>query len=515
MPEIIDQLQTCLEGLQAGKSDEERMVSLTLLPRLLTNDEQSMLLAFECIPWKFINRLLITRDDALLMPEIALGIWSSFTPISALQPRSELIKRIPACAKLIPEDNIEMQINILRGLIDLAQAVPGRHALMTECVFDSLKFILSKEKDETTSLALYILSILSDHVVATGIQFNILDQFLISVATICKNSVSAIKFQALDVAVKLLCLNQNVYPFSSQNKSTDLSIAASSPLFKAALKDILRNKLNMKQRDSIMMLSGMLYQRFGLSWLTIASHDAMGKATGMSNGQLLTLIVHMTCAEIRVMLDSTERIMRDDQRLDTLLPFCYQTLEHVVQLLVTDSEATMNLDSTLLGSIRNAITETFLAVIAFLVERLDFYTLEPADAIIDNSSTLLSLRAYSCYISEESEVSVQELERLIPLVIYVSNRTFKSIEIDTMMFITPLLDLITSEPELMQFYLANKGHVSVINWFAAQNEINEELCIAVTSVLLNIVVSAPDQIKGDASFARLIGTVSKHLPNGI
>jgi hypothetical protein len=265
----------------------------------------------------------------------------------------------------------------------------------------------------------------------------------------------------------------------------------------------MRSKLNESQRDSVIMLSGMLYQR-NPNWLEIKSDDIIDKnSKQMSNGQLLALIVHLTCAEIRLILDDTEKIIVENRRLDTLLPLCYNTIEKVVQILVYDSESTLNLDYSLLESIRTAMRETFLAVIAFLVERYDFYTLEGESSLIDNPTCLLSLRAYSVWVSEETEGLSEELERLIPLVTYFIDCKPKGIENDPMIFLTPLLTNITSDNETVEFFINLKGHEKIINWLLHQKEIKDDLMVAINSILINIVISCPKLIVGN-SFQSLL-----------
>jgi Neurochondrin len=261
------------------------------------------------------------------------------------------------------------------------------------------------------------------------------------------------------------------------------------------------------------MLCGMLYQRCP-GWLKIKEFDAKGKASTITDGQLLTLITAMTCAEIRVILDSTDKeINESNPRLSTILPLCYSTVEHVIETLVQDSETSLHLDYELLASGRKAMYETFQAVIAFLVERHDFYTLEHTDTLIDNVPTLLSLRAYSMWVAEESEVPTEELERLTPLAIHFINNQPKSIAQDPMQFLTPLLTLITSVPELVTYFMDNKGHHKVIDWVAAHDQISDEMLVAVASILLNISITYPDRLKEDKFFAKLATPITHHLDN--
>lgn len=298
-------------------------------------------------------------------------------------------------------------------------------------------------------------------------------------------------------------------------------LKTSMPSFKAALKQVIKSKLSDAHRDSVILLSGMLYER-DPAWLSIKKDDAASKKSSadpqISNGQFLALLIHMTCAEIRIILDSTDKFINEnDKKLQTVLPLCYNTLETIIINLVTETETVMNLDYQILESIRNAMQETFLAVIAFLVERHDFFILEDNPKIINNRTTLLSLRAYSIWVSEESEVSSEELERLIPLVIYFINppesTEYDDDEVfDPMSFLTPLLTHYTTDQELVRYFVKSEGHIELIHWLmrTPPSQISDDLMCAISAILINIyITSEPTGSKNERWTLKLIDFLSK------
>ena len=104
------------------------------------------------------------------------------------------------------------------------------------------------------------------------------------------------------------------------------------------------------------------------------SSDNKGKGTGrLTHAQFGTILLHITCAEIRVTLDDLPNQDRfdDTDRPAHLLPACYEILERVMQFLV-EGEAVNSgvLTSDNLLSIRGALREAFASVGAFLVERM-------------------------------------------------------------------------------------------------------------------------------------------------
>jgi Neurochondrin len=200
-------LDSVLQQLQQASTDEERLVALAILPRILRHDNQEMMLkAFDAIPWKFLNRLLISRDEGKLMAETGLHIWAAFTPLPMLQSRSELLKRIPACARLIADVDDELKVLILRGFIELSQTIEGCASLANQGVFDALNLILKGDNDALIALVLALLQILSDRISSSKSNVNLINLFILPLANIAKCSQSAVKFQAIELAVKMLCM---------------------------------------------------------------------------------------------------------------------------------------------------------------------------------------------------------------------------------------------------------------------------------------------------------------------
>ena len=360
------------------------MAGLLLLSKMLKPSELSIV--YPHIPWKFIHRLMITNDAT--MPEIAVHIWSCFAEFA---DQKEIIKLIrPACTLL---NRKSLQLSILKPLLVLVQAKEAnRQIAMNHQVLGQS---LAGMELEPLRVLLTLLESIEEPM-----------DIVYPLALCCQECPTELKFQALNVAAKVLC-------------QVETAPKSAAPLFRSVLKSIFKSKLHTSQQDIVLYLCGMLYARYGSSWLPLSSSGGI-----MKNEQLLTLMVHSACTEIRIILDETEQDLNETPRVLAILPICYDLVHAVVESLIEQPQVALKLDYDILSSIRVAMSEAFMAVSLFLVERFDLYALEQDVSKIDNRTTMTSLKAYSEWVQEESNVGLDELERLMPYMVQLMDMYF-------------------------------------------------------------------------------------------
>jgi hypothetical protein len=202
--------------------------------------------------------------------------------------------------------------------------------------------------------------------------------------------------QEWDCCINVLC-----------NGTGDYSEAA------AKFKEYLAKSLKSIPHDKLIVLVSMFYQHCA-SWLI----PQKSSTSGLSDSQLFTMLAHIVCTEIRIILDSTTLQLDDSDSLEVILPMCYHALECMIRVLAefSDSES---LDLSLMDSIQTCFAEVFLAISSFVGERIDMYRLEQDEQIIDNQTTVLSLRLYSNWVVEEESQNLSGVERALPLVVFV------------------------------------------------------------------------------------------------
>jgi hypothetical protein len=178
-------------------------------------------------------------------------------------------------------------------------------------------------------------------------------------------------------------------------------------LFKHTCKEMLASKLSKGTIENLIALTALLSSN--AQFLKISNHEQKNLKTKLTDEKFLVMVTHLVCAELRVALDSSDI---NDGRLQ----LHYSLLENIIRFLVTNGKV---LAQTVLGSIRKAMAETYLAVADFLSERLDMF-LDTKDLdVIDNFATVCSFRAYCVWTSEETSVSIEELDRLTPLFVEI------------------------------------------------------------------------------------------------
>ena len=200
------------------------------------------------------------------------------------------------------------------------------------------------------------------------------------------------------------------------------------------------------------------------------------------------MVAHLAGAEIRFMLDTSTEILSERDRES--LPMLYSILETIIKLLLDDTKA-LALGDKILESIRKALYETFLSVAAFLAERWDMYVDLKDEQILDNSTTLFSLGAYSAWVNMETPQDGQEeeMERLVPLVAWIQKkRNFQSVSLNPYQLLLGILLYISADPLCLETYLREKGQLYLVEYFASLRDSSKQLDIA--SILLNIVASS-------------------------
>lgn len=477
-----EDLENCLEKLQDASNDEELMVQLTLLPRILDpTNQQEMEKAYSSIPWSFVHRLLITpigKDS--LMQTIAIHIWSGFAtkPFSS---HSKFLKRLQPVSKLLlaniaQEEKYLILSTIMKVVLETEnwQCLSRDILVNLSCVsgtilessmLDFLPHLIEKADSSTRQLLPEI--------------------FLGFVSRILLHD-DAIKFRGLEVAIQLLSLD-NDCTVGNQVLSQ----------FKSACKSILRSKLSKTYTEQVLILCSLLSIK--APFLKVKGEDLSENLKGklnisatksMTDNQIVTMLTHLACAEVRVILDSTTPDLEPES--NEFLPLYYSLLENIIKSLINDD--LVDLQHKELESIRKALYETFLAVAAFLSERWvalanqDIFQDTREIKVLDNLTTIFSLGAYSNWVAEESAIPIEQIECLTPLVIEMCKTDFKSMNVDTFELCHELLGLITSEPSCLDLFMEQGGEVLLVNRFITTQSSDTKLSLA--SVVMNIIVSS-------------------------
>lgn len=210
-----EQLLQCLHMLSTAENDQQRLVSLTILPRLLDPaNALDMRAAVESIPWRFIARLVKTRSSEdtgrLLLCKIGTGVWSGFCDQGI--STSVFLDVIPQAAQILCEldATIELKMLVMKSLLTLMASEPGLERMRDESVLAIILDTLEKQPEQVQELMLHLLETLYDHY---GLSLD-LGQFITKIALVTKENHSALRFKFMRLAVKLLCMDTIVHNFN-------------------------------------------------------------------------------------------------------------------------------------------------------------------------------------------------------------------------------------------------------------------------------------------------------------
>ncbi|KAJ3325025.1 hypothetical protein HDV06_005614 [Boothiomyces sp. JEL0866] len=462
----LDQLDSCFRALDNAETDEDILVALTILPRVLQpTDTANIKNAFAHIPWKFIHRMMISPITDGLMQTIAVRIWTSFC-CPEFSKKSKLLKRIKPASQLLQSLlDLEIKKIIMHSLIDLVQENEAL-SYYEPAVFENIN------SQACVFPELYL------HFVQSAIQFVEPGQFIAPLSLILHRD-SKLKFQTIPTLIGIF-----THPM------LDKKVGHSGlPVLKSSIKSILASKLTKDISEKVLILVSLItthYKDFihpnTFSTLDNSLEDlTIGEKKTLSDTQLLVMTTHLAGAEARVVLDSTTTDLKSDEL--EALPLYYSLLENIIGFLVSDK---CMLDESILKSIQKALFETFISIAAFLSDRWDMYQESLDIKMIDNLATVFSLKTYSYFTAEESSVSTDEVSRLVPLVIFVLEHKLESIEENAVDYLDGILNIITADPLVLEDFNSLNGYIPVINQFV------EGKCIRknVIGILMNFVVSS-------------------------
>ncbi|KAJ3251591.1 hypothetical protein HK103_002235 [Boothiomyces macroporosus] len=457
-----NQLDSCFNALDNAETDEDILVALTILPRVLDpTDASNVKRAFSHIPWKFIHRMMISPITDGLMQTIAVRIWTCFCT-EEFSKKSKLLKRIKPASKLLRSSlDLEIKILIMRSLIDLLQ----------ESV--AIEFYDSEVLENVGSQAT-VISELFLHFAQSAILVMEPGLF-VSPLSLLLYSDSKFKFRSIPILIALFA-----------NPNLNLGIVNKGlPILKSSIKSILASKLPKEITEQVLVLISIISTHFKdfihpntFTELDISMQDmGVGEKKSLSDTQLLLMCTHLIGAEARVILDSTTEDLQKDE-LETL-PLFYSFLENIITFLVSDE---CKLEESLLKSIQKALFETFISIAAFLSDRWDSQDIK----VLDNMATMYSIKTYSYFTAEESSVSTEEVTRLVPLVVFLLENKLESLNEDPLDVLDGILNIITADPLILEEFNSLDGYIPLIDNFV-DGKCNTRNAIG---ILMNFVVSS-------------------------
>ncbi|KAI9356217.1 Neurochondrin-domain-containing protein [Zopfochytrium polystomum] len=560
-PTTLTQLSKCLKQLATARSDEEKLGALIILPRLLDpTNERAVHLTFTRMNFRFLVRLLQSdcseirgqvTESALsgqACQSIALNIISCFCTFPDLCKSTEVLELLPTLVRVLQESS-ETASDILHCILCISEA-SSSISLLDEKLIVALCQKLDMERLNTEADAVSasnlacrcLYSVFSrgtaavhdsemyfenrGHVIEYQIALIRAAKIAIqSVAQVIKLSKTKLKFDGLRLALDILHLmiSEDEDPVEQQ-WGMDV---------RDGLALILGSKLSPTIRDNALMVASLTYQYYGENWLFAPAPGGEGQNPPLH--KFAALLIHLTCAEIRVRLDSdfsatvsapsientgVGQERNENRGYDSVLAACLRLLELSVRaiaaLSVEGNEApAFSISPDMFLSMRAAMSEAFLAIMANMVDRwmkAEELTQEGHRTawaeLMEDDVALLALRAVATWLGEDTEiVGSPEVRALVPLLVRYAKARIRVNKIRPIEFLGPAFTSITSDAKSLDSFMVHGGIPVILNAMRSPSNISKEpseeflrFQTSLLCILLNVTVVAPTALPHDPSF---------------
>ncbi|KAF9417664.1 hypothetical protein BGZ94_009909, partial [Podila epigama] len=444
---VKSDLERCLDLLKPGTPDEAKFVGLTLMSTLLQDmdtkqvqdqdqgQDRSAIITkfFDSMDFAFLDRMLLIDDttlpkdagvDAKAMKAIAVDIMTCFSSVWQLLVRKEFKDRVPTMISILsPIDNTESSMNILKILLKMT-AYPQVSMVLTNPGYQSdiLAYILATfdKADEAHEDAVMIfrrtfLTIQEGYKQNAAIVLKITKDFLPTILTKVGKTFSQPTEKHKPEIARLL--SESVAYLSKEYvqqhvKEHEQETKIWTKYFKSGLIQLLSTRQAPSTRDDCFKLTGILLQRLGPEWLfpdlsstslttskpkkptpasLVSSMESLSLSDVEINKKFAALIVHLSCVEIRVLMDELANDLGNDAkdvtseddvekqkdlaqakiRKEQVLPLAYEILEVTIGYLVHVSEsddAMVNglFDAMGILKVQESLQATFTAILDYL-----------------------------------------------------------------------------------------------------------------------------------------------------
>ncbi|KAI8814309.1 Neurochondrin-domain-containing protein [Cladochytrium replicatum] len=511
------QLEQALAMLAGSASNEDKLVGLMLLPRLVdSSDLATMTKVFARMDFTFLARLLATgneEDQDAVSPyqAFAVNIIASFCAFRELSGHPKIVQRIPQLSLLLEtSENSDVSVTVLECFATMAE-----HPLAVSQLFQTavIQRMIRLCQGDTEPIVLTILQRCGETISSSeesklgeslepviNSSANEIMQFF---ANIVVNDQTTRKFDYLERSLQMLSIWQMVFHAKVQMQPVWVDS------FREALDQLVKSKLRQQQLDLLFAMISVLVRVFGAKWLFSQQSNA-------AVSQFVVLVVHRTCAEVRVVLDQvgeqhgspTTMILSHTDRPARIMPLCYEILEAVINALVATNNEESNtaesdsphfeIPAATLKSIQEALSETFVAVSAFLAERKDLYRIDMNWAILDDPVTAFSSRALCSWLAEDTSMMARHVANIIPVLLAFTRQRLQCMgNLHPIEFMCPVFLTITSSDNTLQIAFIKADGPQIISELlnkalsAVDGTFSQDSILSLTSIVLTILVTAP------------------------
>ncbi|KAJ3333516.1 hypothetical protein HDU76_007282 [Blyttiomyces sp. JEL0837] len=457
-------LQTCLDNLAPSKTDEEKLVSLLVLPKLLNpNNQEEVHYAFKRMNFTFLRRMLKSPDTGafpqVMIQSIAVNILLSFLSFKDLASDSAVL--------LFTSDLLAL-------------------------VHDSGASLSQDGHEVVINTALHCITLLSES--SEGRKELLLHNFTPILLALVPNDhpPNELGKQCLQLVHSVLChVIQEQSPTFLNSNMTSIGTALAPDL----------------DRTNMFLMTSFLLLRKGWSWFLMSKHGSNSEEkTPVLNDKSFALIVHLTCAEIRTLLD--QEIAQLDEATnfsETLVIGCLRIIETSISTLVSDLDDMSQLEALqfpdVILSVRTALSETFTAIVANLADRWAQYEVSANAKFIEADIVCFEFKLLGLWMTDESDADLHHFAEFMPCIVgFLSRRhQFEQLQMTCLeLFARPLVT-ITSDEAMLEAFIANGGLKLVFERLLEEplksptHSLNTTR-LSLIDILINTAISKPHSI---------------------
>lgn len=423
-------LQKCISVLNAAKSDTERFATLLLVTQLVHSNAIDVVdrrKLFEAIGFKFINRLLNTRNVPSDCPQdiynsLALTILACFSTDEELCVHPEFLKKIPfflAGISNSAESSNENQASVddcYQIIASLACSSTGCRHLVEKGAFSTLCRVVSGEKDgkSTTNAIEILLRILNNDPRASWKeQKDVLLEALNALSVKFREARNNTKFELCRYLVLFL---------SGAEKSVFQGVEHPwlGNVYKA-LNDILQSKISSEQRDPAIILTSAVIELVGMNWMIEFSEN--------ESPGLFILSLTIASVEIRMILDG--KTVEEIVPKAGVLSSCFNILEKAINFAIVNTGTLKNnrqlpsIVSESLPKVYTIATESIHSIVVFLdhvAQIKDKGTMTGQECHV----MLASVRVLCAWMAEETAALQDDICKLLPFLLKLGKESLNS-----------------------------------------------------------------------------------------
>ncbi|KAF9284253.1 hypothetical protein BGZ68_004820 [Mortierella alpina] len=504
-------LERCLELLRPGTSDESKFIGLTLMSELLQETQDSAVMArfFDSMDFGFLDRMMHSEEstvpkdagvDTATIKSIAIDIMACFSTNWELLIRNEFKERVPALLNLLQSsDDTDRSKKILQIMLRIS-AYPQVSMVLTNPGYQSkiVAYILETfdRKDEAHEDAIMITK-RTFLIIQEGFKQNpkvvlqITKDFLPTIMSRISQQFSTLT-EAHKPEILRLLVDSLAYLSESYVQQHTKDHAAETKVWTRNLKSGLIQLLSTRQapttRDDSFNLVGILLQRLGPEWIfpdrsataatantslkkkaspasVVNSMAALSLTDAEIDKKFAGLIVHLTCVEVRVLMDElanelsgssstttpstpaepdADTEQQSKVRKEQVLPLTYEILEVSIGYLVhlSESEDLMEnglFDAMGLLKLQESLQATFASVLDYLRDLQSSKDVTP-ESLSANLIYLASLRILSTWLMEDDSLHGQAASIVPTLEAVVKYCASKSSKKSLLRLLQPILD---------------------------------------------------------------------------